>query len=109
MHLQVSDIESAEAFFHSALGLDKIVWNFPGALFLSAGGYHHHLGTNAWAAGAGHAREDEARLLEWEIVLPSSDDRRAAAQSLRSAGYAAEQEGESWVVSDPWNTTLRLR
>jgi catechol 2,3-dioxygenase len=109
MHLQVSDLDTAEAFFHSALGLDKIVWNFPGALFMSAGGYHHHLGTNTWATGAGHALEDEARLLEWEIVLPSSNDRTAAAQSLRAAGYAAEQEGESWVVSDPWNTTLRLR
>ena len=34
MHLQVSDLEGAEAFYHSALGFDKIVWNFPGALFL---------------------------------------------------------------------------
>lgn len=109
MHLQVSDLERAEAFFHAALGFDKIVWNFPGALFLSAGGYHHHLGTNTWAAGAGQPLENEARLLEWEIVLPSSDDRAAAVQSLRAAGYAAEADGESWVVSDPWNTILRLR
>jgi catechol 2,3-dioxygenase len=109
MHLQVSDLERAEAFYHAALGFDKIVWNFPGALFLSAGGYHHHLGTNTWAAGAGPALDDEARLLEWEIVLPTSDDRARAAESLRAAGYATEQEDETWVVSDPWNATLRLR
>ena len=108
MHLQVSDLEGAEAFYHSALGFDKIVWNFPGALFLSAGGYHHHLGTNTWAGNAGLALEDEARLQAWEIVLPSAEDRSRAAQSLRAAGYAAERDGESWVVSDPWNTTLRL-
>src|SRR5262249_1958678 len=45
MHLQVSDLGRAEAFYHSALGFDKIVWNFPGALFLSAGRVspHHFL------------------------------------------------------------------
>jgi catechol 2,3-dioxygenase len=108
MHLQVSDLESAAAFYHAALGFDQIVWNFPGALFLSAGGYHHHLGTNTWAGGAGPALDDEARLIEWEIVLPTSDDRAQAAQSLRTAGYAAERRDETWVVSDPWNTTVRL-
>jgi len=108
MHLQISDLETVEAFYHSALGFDKIVWNFPGALFLSAGGYHHHLGTNTWAANAGRALDDEARLLAWEIVLPSPEDRSRAARSLRAAGYVAEPDGESWVVPDPWNVTLRL-
>jgi catechol 2,3-dioxygenase len=108
MHLHVGDLERAEAFYHAALGLDKIVWNFPGALFMSAGGYHHHLGTNTWAAGAGEALENEARLLEWELVLPTAGDRLQAAESLRGAGYAVAQKDKSWVVSDPWNTTLRL-
>jgi catechol 2,3-dioxygenase len=108
MHLQVSDLERAEAFYHSALGFDKIVWSFPGALFLSAGGYHHHLGTNTWAAGAGETLDNEARLLEWEIVLPTEDDRARAAESLREAGYPVEREGEQWIAKDPWNTVLRL-
>ena len=108
MHLQVSDLERAEAFYHSALGFDKIVWTFPGALFLSAGGYHHHLGTNTWASGAGEALDDEARLLEWEIILPTADDRARAAENLRGAGYPVEREGEHWIVVDPWNTRLRL-
>jgi catechol 2,3-dioxygenase len=109
MHLQVSDLETAEAFYHAALGFDKIVWNFPGALFLSAGGYHHHLGTNTWAANTGRALDDEARLLAWEIVLPSAEDRSRAARSLRAAGYVAAEDGENWVVPDPWNTTVHLR
>src|SRR5262245_54210893 len=71
MHLQVSDLERAEAFYHTALGFDKIVWSFPGALFLSAGGYHHHLGTNTWAPGADRALENEARLLVWDLVIPA--------------------------------------
>jgi catechol 2,3-dioxygenase len=108
MHLQVSDLKRAEAFYHGALGFDKIVWSFPGALFLSAGGYHHHLGANTWATGARRALDNEARLLEWEIVLPTPDDGARAAESLRQAGFAAEREGESWVVSDPWGTIFRL-
>jgi catechol 2,3-dioxygenase len=108
MHLQVGDLERAEAFYHSALGFDKIVWNFPGALFLSAGGYHHHLGTNTWAPGAGEALENEARLLEWELVLPTTDDRAQAAESLRASGYRVEREADHWIAKDPWNTKLRL-
>ena len=46
VHLYVDDINKAEAFYHDALGFDKVVWSYPGALFMSAGGYHHHLGTN---------------------------------------------------------------
>jgi catechol 2,3-dioxygenase len=108
MHLHVGDLETAEGFYHVALGFDKTVWSFPGALFLSAGGYHHHLGTNTWAAGADRAQEDEARLLEWEIIVPSGADRDAAARSCDAAGYGVTAEGESRVVSDSWSTTLRL-
>ena len=55
VHLFVSDLAAAERFYHEGLGLDKVVLEFPGALFMSAGGYHHHLGTNTWAAGAPRA------------------------------------------------------
>jgi catechol 2,3-dioxygenase len=99
VHLHVGSLAEAEAFYHSALGFDKVVWSYPGALFLSAGGYHHHLGTNVWSPGP--APEDlEARLLEWELVLPREQDIAAALSSLRS---------ESDVVADPWGTQLRLR
>jgi len=55
VHLHVGDLETAAAFYHAGLGLDKMVWSYPGALFLSAGGYHHHLGTHTWATGAAPA------------------------------------------------------
>ena len=109
MHLQVSDLGIAEAFYHAALGFDKIVWSFPGALFMSAGGYHHHLGTNTWAAGVGQALENEARLLEWELVLPSADDLERAARSLAANGLQVRKPDDSVVVTDPWNTSVRLR
>ena len=72
VHLHVGGLDTAAAFYHAAIGFDQTVWSYPGALFLAAGGYHHHLGTNTWALGAVPARDDEARLLEWELVLPDS-------------------------------------
>ncbi len=108
VHLHVGDIDEAAAFYHNALGLDKVVWSYPGALFLSAGGYHHHLGTNTWAAGAPPAGENDARLLDWEIVVPRAEDADAAARSVEGAGYRVARDGNSWRLTDPWGTTLRL-
>lgn len=108
VHLYVDDIDVATAFYHDALGFDKVVWSYPGALFLSAGGYHHHLGTNTWAARAPRARDDDARLLEWEIVVPTAPDAERAAASLEAAGYTVRGDGKTWQTVDPWGTTLRL-
>jgi catechol 2,3-dioxygenase len=108
VHLYVGDIEKAEAFYHRALGFDKVVWSYPGALFLSAGGYHHHLGTNTWARGAPAASEQDARLLEWEIIVPTKKDAEEAATHVRSAGYEATPENGEWILTDPWGTSLRL-
>lgn len=108
VHLHVGDIDEAAAFYHNALGLDKIVWSYPGALFLSAGGYHHHLGTNTWAAGAPPAGENDSRLLDWEIVVPSADDADTAAGSVEAAGYRVTRQEDGWVTADPWGTALRI-
>jgi catechol 2,3-dioxygenase len=104
IHLSVGDLERASRFFHGGLGLDKMVWSYPGALFLSAGGYHHHLGANTWAMGARLATSSDARLLEWELILPSANDVTAAEESLRAAGYDAR----GGLAVDPWGTPLRL-
>ncbi|HET8653892.1 MAG TPA: VOC family protein [Longimicrobiaceae bacterium] len=111
VHLHVGDLAGAEAFYHRGLGLDKVVWSYPGALFLSAGGYHHHLGVNTWAAGAPPAGEGDARLLDWELLVPDADEARSVLRSLAAAGYAAEHEeqDDGGVVRDPWGTALRVR
>jgi catechol 2,3-dioxygenase len=109
VHLYVRDLDEAAAFYHQGLGLDKTVWNYPGALFLSAGGYHHHLGINTWAAGAPAARAEDARLLEWEVVLPTAADAADAARSLTSTGRQATRDGDDWLANDPWGTTVRLK
>ena len=109
VHLYVDDLDRAAKFYHAGLGLDRVVWSYPGALVLSAGGYHHHLGTNTWAAGAPLAGENDARLLEWEIVLPGTEDVRAAARSLEQAGASVESDGGMATPADPWGTRLRLK
>ena len=109
VHLFVGDLEAAAGFYHAGLGLDKVVWSYPGALFLSAGGYHHHLGTNTWAKGAAPAAEGDARLLEWEIRVPAVADARAALASLARAGVAVDAAQDGGVARDPWGTAVRLR
>ena len=108
MHLHVGNLEEANAYYHRALGFDKTVWSYPGALFFAAGGYHHHLGTNTWSPGPS-AADDQARLLEWELIVPGEEEAAAAARSLQAAGYQAANEGTSWIAADPWGTRLRLR
>jgi catechol 2,3-dioxygenase len=108
VHLYVGDLAKAEAFYHDALGFDKVVWSYPGALFMSAGGYHHHLGTNTWARGASPATHADARLLEWEIIVPSANDAGEAARHVAAAGYEAKPDDGEWILTDPWGTSLRL-
>ena len=109
VHLFVADLERAAAFYHAGLGLDKTVWSYPGALFMSAGGYHHHVGVNTWAAGATPATDDDARLVDWELFVPDADAVQAAAKSLENAGFEVTPEGDSIVARDAWGIKLRLR
>jgi catechol 2,3-dioxygenase len=107
VHLHVGDLDAAAAFYHGALGFDRTAWSFPGALFFSAGGYHHHLATNTWAPGPG-AADDQARLLEWELLLSAPQHATAAARSLRAAGYPVQEAGNGWITADPWGTPIRM-
>jgi len=108
VHFYVGDIDEAARFYHEGLGMDKIVWNYPGALFMSAGGYHHHVGTNTWAAGASPATDDDARLIEWNLVVPDANAVQAAAASLAAAGFKVDVEGKAAVADDNWGIRLRL-
>jgi catechol 2,3-dioxygenase len=108
VHLYVGDLDQAATFYHAGLGMDKIVWSYPGALFMSAGGYHHHLGTNTWAAGATVATEDDARMLEWNVLVTDATSAGQAARSIQALGYAVESDGDSWVATDPWGVRVRI-
>jgi catechol 2,3-dioxygenase len=108
VHLQVADIPAAEGFYHGALGLDVTVRSYPGALFLAAGGYHHHLGVNTWQSqGAPPPPEGALGLDRYELVLPSPDERDAAAERLAESGDPVRLE-EGVLATDPSGNRVLL-
>lgn len=111
VHLQVADIAQAEAFYHGVLGFDVTTRGYPGALFVSAGGYHHHLGLNTWhSAGSGPAAPGSVGLRSYEIVLPGRDDLRRVLDRVREAGLAPESESDdSAALRDPSGNLVTLR
>ena len=109
IHLQVGDIAQAESFYHDLLGVD-IVARMPTALFISAGGYHHHLGMNTWhSRGAGAAPQSTAGLRFFTIDLTSEDARRAVVARIEAAGFRTVQTNDLVVVQDPWHNTILLQ
>jgi catechol 2,3-dioxygenase len=109
VHLHVSSLTEGASFYHQGLGFDEVVWSYPGALFLSAGGYHHHLGLNTWARGAAPAGADDARLLEWEILVPALADVEGALASLAETGALVEPTPTGGLAHDPWDVGVRFR
>jgi catechol 2,3-dioxygenase len=108
VHMSVGKLEEAAAFYHVGLGMELMTWSFPGALFVSAGGYHHHVGMNTWSAGAPVAGEDEPRLLNWTLVLPDTAAVEVTAETLRGAGFAKIASKEGANFADPYGTSVLL-
>jgi catechol 2,3-dioxygenase len=108
VHLQVAGIPAAEAFYNGALGLDVTVRSYPGALFLSAGGYHHHLGLNTWQSeGAPAPPEGALGLDRYELVLPDGPERDAAAARVGGTGDPVRL-GEGVLATDPSGNRVLL-
>ena len=109
VHLQVSDLAPAEVFWVDALGLDVTVRGYPGALFASAGDYHHHVGLNTWAGvGAPRPPEGARGLVRFELVLPAVDDVESAVD--RVSDVASIEHTDAGVLSrDPSGNTVLVR
>jgi catechol 2,3-dioxygenase len=106
VHLRVAEIAPTVAFYGDALGFSLMAQLGAHAAFLSAGGYHHHLGANTWeSAGTGQAPAGYASLRHATIVLPGSDARDALV--ARAGGAVGEVDGAP-VVRDPSGNPLAL-
>ena len=70
VHLRVSSLAAAEAFYVDRLGFEVVTRAYPGALFVSAGGYHHHLGLNVWGGRATAPPEGALGLASFDVVVP---------------------------------------
>jgi catechol 2,3-dioxygenase len=107
MHFFVDDLARAGDFY-TALGFEPMI-AIPSALFVAAGGYHHHVGLNTWRAGAPTASHEDARLMDWELRLPDADVLADTLASLDRVGYGPEPGRDRGVrVHDPWGVTVRL-
>ena len=108
VHLHVGDLATSDASYHDALGFDRVLWRYPGASFLSAGGYHHHVGTNVWAAGAPPAGPTDPRLLHWTLRLPDAASLDALAANLERQGQPLTRTEQGLVSHDPWGTPVHV-
>lgn len=89
VHLHVSSLDAAESFWCGVIGFDAVLRGYPGALFVSAGGYHHHLGLNTWA-GTARPPADAVGLSYFTLVLPTEAGRAALLERAQSAGVPVE-------------------
>lgn len=109
VHLQVADLAAAEAFYHGLLGFDVMVRAYPGALFVSAGGYHHHLGLNTWhSAGAAPAPAGSVGLRSFTVELPDERTLAPLLARIEAAGVAHERLPDGILVRDPFANAVIL-
>jgi catechol 2,3-dioxygenase len=110
VHLHVSDLAAAEEFYAGVLGFEVTVRGYPGALFVSAGGYHHHIGLNTWAGEGAPPPPAGSRGLRWfEIVVPDADELRRVEGALRDSGADVAVDGGRLLTADPSGNGVLIR
>jgi catechol 2,3-dioxygenase len=104
VHLHVGDIEQGLGFYRDVLGFEEQA-NLGSAAFVSAGGYHHHLGMNIWS-GRAPAPDHTVGLRLWTVQLPTDADLADVRGRVETAGHAIEPVDGGFLVRDPWRTAL---
>jgi catechol 2,3-dioxygenase len=110
IHFHVSDLQKSKQFYVDILGFDiQVDMGARGALFISAGGYHHHIGLNVWAGvGAPAAPEDGTGLAYYTIVVPDESELQRLLVHIQQAGITVTEQGGAWALKDPSGIPLRL-
>ncbi len=103
VHLKVSDMAASRQFYADVLGFDVMQENYPGALFVSAGGYHHHIGMNTWTSrGADAPSADATGLDRYSLQVPSQDDLTTIATRLVELGQESTTPADGILqITDP--------
>ena len=107
VHLHVGDLDRGVAFYRDVLGFDLAMF-FPGqAAFVSAGGYHHHLGFNTWRGeGVGPAPAGRVGLRHWTVVLDDPKEVAAVRERVEAAGIEAQEAEGGFLARDPWGIAV---
>lgn len=109
VHLHVGNLPQAKAFYCGLLGFKAMLHYGPSALFIGAGGYHHHIGLNVWAGANAPATPDHATgLAYFTIVNPDPGHIERILQELQRYGIEAETRGDGWYFRDPFGIGIRL-
>ncbi|WP_334123829.1 VOC family protein [Glutamicibacter sp.] len=108
VHLQVGDVATARSFYVNTLGFDETTSLGNQALFVSAGGYHHHMAMNVWNSRGAGPRKDTLGLGEVLINVPNADEVGKLAQRLSFAKVEHHHTGAELRFKDPWNNQLRV-
>ena len=109
VHLHVRSLADAERFYVNLLGFDLMQRYGPSALFVSAGGYHYHIGLNTWAGvGAPPPPPGAIGLRHFVVKMPSAPALAATSERLRAAAIPTESVGEGLLVHDPADNAILL-
>ncbi|OLB88638.1 MAG: hypothetical protein AUI15_27500 [Actinobacteria bacterium 13_2_20CM_2_66_6] len=101
VHLHVADVDDALRFYHDLVGFD-VMGHVPGTGFVSAGGYHHHLGLNEWAGrGARPAPPGSAGLRRFTVELPTQRDLDVVTSRLEHGNVRVAEDGDGYAAVDP--------
>jgi len=108
VHLKVGNIAAAREFYADTLGFSVTAALGNAALFVSAGGYHHHLGMNTWESRGAGERSPALGLGEVTIALPSSEHLGALNERLSHRGIERAFDGRDLTLLDPWRNRIRV-
>jgi catechol 2,3-dioxygenase len=107
VHLKVGDAELAKRFYVDQLGFE-LTAQWHGAVFVAAGGYHHHMAMNTWNSAGVGLRAPALGLGRVDITLPTDGDVAQAAARLRALGHQVRDTGALVELDDPWGNLVRL-
>ena len=109
IHLHVSDLQKAEEFYIKGLGFHVVNRYGRQALFISTGGYHHHIGLNTWnGAGAPMPPENSAGLKWFSLVLPTEEARNKIIERLQKIRASVKEENGVYMTKDPSGHLIQL-
>ena len=109
IHLHVVNLEESKQFYCDGLGFD-VVYYYPQAVFMSTGGYHHHVAINTWNRAIDEKPQKNQVGLDWfSIVYPDEEARKQAVANLEKLGYAVTKKDDAFVVFDPSNICIHLK
>jgi len=108
VHLQVGDLQTARAFYVDAVGFEATQGSYPGALFASAGGYHHHIAMNTWNSRGSGPRAASLGLGDVSVTVPAPADLQSLTARLAARSVPFASDGRSVSITDPWGTQVTV-